>query len=179
MSRSHPRAEDAGQYYSGFTQPSGYSSLQQRLGNVIESTNVSPCQSGDNLSGSQARHHRLTFRDIRFEGARTGLSPLPLNAGDGHGTPLPSPDSMTGHQMCNQVSNNPGDISCGLQVTQTDEPTKTEPQSDEEEGAVSIDSGLDDDDMETKKTGAERLAEKRKMKRFRSASSISSRRTKN
>jgi len=81
--------------------------------------------------------------------------------------------------MCNQVSNNPGDISCGLQVTQTDEPTKTEPQSDEEEGAESIDSGLDDDDMETKKTGAERLAEKRKMKRFRSASSIFSRRTKN
>ena len=170
MSRSRPNPEEVGRDHLRPTTSSSHNPFRQTCDGINDLVNTLSHQS-EHLQTRicQGRSSDLTADSLR----RFAASSLASAPEGGQSTRILSPVSAAGLSPGDEKST--GDptfenIDFRSQLTQNHNSTEHPSPSDEEDGASSIESD-GGDDIGAEKTGAERLAEKRKMKRFRSASS--------
>ena len=176
MSRSRPNPKDAERDTLRSAPLSGRFTFRQTHGGVTDLANTPSQQSEARLSQLQTRVNQGRSCDPAVDSLRE-IATTPLSSTNDHerGTHPLSPDSATGRCSSNQKSrgNPSGASSFSSQFGHGGKSSKLPSPSDEEEEEEAISTESDaEDDAGTEKTGAELLAEKRKMKRFRSVHSI-------
>ena len=173
MSRRFSELGEAGQCYSGLSQLPGYSSVHQGQETAAGPERSSPRQSrreNTALSQSQLNHALPRVRPLEDSSSRDdSLSSAAELRQSAERCPQSLTATLSSYNRTPKDCNSSWGDEAWSQTLSAHESVKTEPYSDEEERSTSSTSNEDDDDFDRNKTGAERLAEKRKMKRFRSA----------
>ena len=163
MSRRFSELGEARQCYSGLSQPPGYSSVYQERERATGPERSSPRQFRENTALSLSLLNHALPRDHPLEDSSSRDDSLSSAA------ELCQSAALSSYNRTPRDCNSSWGDEAWSQTLSAHESVKTEPYSDEEERSTSSTSNEDDDDFDRNKTGAERLAEKRKMKRFRSA----------
>lgn len=181
MSRSQATPEEAEQYYRGPTiQQCRYPTSQDHNSTSSDLIHGQICTTRVYLSGLQTHLQQETsYESLRESPHNTVPDRSDAGTLDTGRTPLLSPDSMSDFQEGTEAlphyprSGESGDANTAFQYTPNDVLSQAERQSEEGENLESTGSDEDEECNGAKKTKVERLAEKRKMKRFRSVSAIS------
>ena len=171
MFGSHSRCEDASLNHAAFTFSSERHPLEQRKVNTNQSFEpgqiLSPYEA---YRASQATRDQPGPYDLDFTDPHCSITSSLFSTKHRSTSQLLSPDSTSGPLIVDQGSTNHQGrktLDIGFDRASDYVEPEVDVRSDEEEEVHSSTSDGDEDHAGEKKTAAERLAEKRKMKRFR------------
>lgn len=169
--KRHTRLEEAVHSCAESLRPAEYTVSDKGCDIVAASTYFPPHARKQCLSNLEAlQDHGDSRNTIAEDSQSTNIASMPSDSESSVGTQLLCPNSRLGFSMCNHIPTDHSHREMRLDSLQapSHQLTKHESHFSEEEEAGSIGSAGDDVGPRMKPSAAQSLAEKRKMKRFRS-----------